>query len=58
MDDVAYMAGYEVGVEAGRYEVIEWGSETCPHDLFGEGTQCFKRACDMCWQEKIKEWGI
>jgi len=31
--------------------VFAWGNETCPHDLFGEGTQCFKHACDECWQE-------
>jgi len=37
---------------AGIKEVVEWGKETCPHDLFGEGTHCFKRACDECWQEK------
>jgi len=30
-------------------KVVEWGGETCPHDL-GEGTQCYKHACDMCWQ--------
>jgi len=30
---------------------LEWGNETCPHDIFGEGTQWFKHACDMCWQE-------
>ena len=43
--------------QAGIKEVVEWGLETCPHDLFGEGTQCFKRACDECWKDKIKEWG-
>ena len=31
-------------------EIYKWGNETCPHDIFGEGTQCFKHACDMCWQ--------
>lgn len=41
-----------VNYQAGVKEVVEWGLETCPHDLFGEGTQCFKRACDLCWQEK------
>ena len=57
-DDVylfGYETGYETGVEVGRQEVIEWGKETCPHDLFGEGTHCFKRACDECWKEK---WGL
>jgi len=43
---------------AGIREVVEWGLETCPHDLFGEGTQCYKRACDMCWSAKLKEWGL
>jgi len=52
MDDDAYIRGYEAGIEAGIAEVVEWGKETCPHDLFGEGTQCFKRACDQCWLEK------
>lgn len=36
-------------------KVFEWGEETCPHDLFGEGTQCFKHACDECWQSLKKE---
>jgi len=31
-------------------KILNWGNETCPHDIFGEGTQCFKHACDMCWQ--------
>jgi len=44
----------EISFKAGIKEVVEWGLETCPHDLFGEGTQCYKRACDECWQEK---WG-
>ena len=35
-------------------QVVEWGEETCPHDLFGEGTQCYKHACDMCWQALSK----
>ena len=35
-------------------DFIEWGKETCPHDLFGEGTQCYKHACDMCW-ESLKQ---
>ncbi len=30
--------------------VVEWGNETCPHDL-GEGTYCYRHACDICWQE-------
>jgi len=42
--------------QAGIREVVEWGLETCPHGLFGEGTQCFKRVCDECWEIKIKEW--
>uniref|UniRef100_A0A6M3LFR2 Uncharacterized protein n=1 Tax=viral metagenome TaxID=1070528 RepID=A0A6M3LFR2_9ZZZZ len=45
----------KVSYGAGMREVIEWCDETCPHDLFGEGTHCYKRACDMCWQEKLKE---
>ena len=36
-------------------QIIEWGNETCPLDLFGEGTQCFKHACDLCWQELQSE---
>jgi len=44
----------EISFKAGIREVVKWGLETCPHDLFGEGTQCYKRACDKCWQEK---WG-
>jgi len=37
-------------------KVCDWGNETCPHDLFGEGTQCFKHACDECWKllEEVK----
>ena len=50
--------GKELGKQLGRKEVIEWGLETCPHDLFGEGTLCFKRACDECWQEQIEKWGL
>uniref|UniRef100_A0A6M3JGZ2 Uncharacterized protein n=1 Tax=viral metagenome TaxID=1070528 RepID=A0A6M3JGZ2_9ZZZZ len=30
-------------------KIAKWGNETCPHDIFGDGTQCFKHACDMCW---------
>ena len=37
-------------------QVVEWGNDTCPHDIFGEGTKCLKHACDMCWQE-LKEAG-
>ena len=44
--------------QEGIKEVVEWGLETCPHDLFGEGTQCYKRACDECWNDKVKEWGV
>ena len=36
-------------------QVAEWGEETCPHDLFGEGTQCYKHACDGCWAELQKQ---
>ena len=49
---------YNAGKRAGIKEVVEWGNETCPHDLFGEGTQCFKRACDLCWQYQLKEWEL
>jgi len=49
---------FQYCIEEGRREVVEWGLETCPHDLFGEGTQCWKRVCDECWLDKIKEWGI
>ena len=52
--DIAYDKGKLDGIK----EVVKWSNETCPHDLFGEGTQCFKRACDLCWQSKLKEWGI
>ena len=38
-------------------KVVEWGEETCPHDL-GEGTQCYKHACDMCWQSLKEEAGL
>lgn len=51
-------SGKQYWKEQGRKEVIAWGLETCPHDLFGEGTFYYKRACDLCWQEKIKEWGL
>uniref|UniRef100_A0A6M3J4T8 Uncharacterized protein n=1 Tax=viral metagenome TaxID=1070528 RepID=A0A6M3J4T8_9ZZZZ len=57
-DDPVYdalNAQAEISFKAGRKEVVDWGKETCPHDLFGEGTHCFKRACDECWEEK---WGI
>ena len=45
-------SSFKAGEMAGIKEVMEWGKETCPHDLFGEGTQFFKRVCDECWQEK------
>jgi len=41
---------FKLGVKA----VMEWGKETCPHYIFGEGTQCYKHACDMCW-ESLKQ---
>jgi len=47
---VARKAEYEI-----LRQVMEWGKETCPHDLFKEGTHCFKHACDMCWQELQKQ---
>ena len=50
--------GYESVKKVGIKEVVEWGLETCPHDLFGEGTHCYKRACDECWKDKIKECGV
>ena len=55
---IAYLEGVRAGYTLGIKEVVEWGLETCPHDLFGEGTHCYKRACDECWQEKLKEWGV
>ena len=27
---------YDNGVMQGRKEVVDWGLETCPHDLFGK----------------------
>ena len=48
----------EISFKVGIKEVVEWGLETCPHDLFGEGTQCYKRACDECWREQLKVWGV
>lgn len=45
----------EISFKAGMKEVLDWGLETCPHDLFGEGTHYYKRACDICWQDKLKE---
>ena len=50
--DKCGLGQYELGKQAGIKEVVEWGLETCPHDLFGEGTHHFKRVCDLCWQEK------
>jgi len=50
----SYATDFAEGKRTGIREVVEWGLETCPHDLFGEGTQCYKRACDECWREK---WG-
>jgi len=41
----------EISYGMGIKEVVDWGNETCPHDIFGEGTQCYKHACDICWQE-------
>lgn len=48
----------EISFKAGIEEVVRWGNETCPHDLFGEGTHYFKRACDLCWQDQLKEWNL
>uniref|UniRef100_A0A6H2A485 Uncharacterized protein n=1 Tax=viral metagenome TaxID=1070528 RepID=A0A6H2A485_9ZZZZ len=55
---LAIEKAYQLGLQDGRKEVVEWGLETCPHDLFGEGTHYFKRACDQCWLEKGMDWGI
>jgi hypothetical protein len=46
--DAQSQKSFKAGVKA----VVKWGLETCPHDVFGEGTHHFKRACDLCWQEK------
>ena len=59
--DITNKTGLEVAnasFGAGIKEVVEWGNETCPHDLFGEGTQCFERACDLCWQYQLRDWGL
>lgn len=49
-----HLTALSIAVEEAKREererIIAWGNETCPHDLFGEGTQCFKHACDECWQ--------
>lgn len=37
-------------------QVVEWLDEKCPHAT-GWNVQA-KRKCEMCWQEKLKEWGI
>ena len=45
----AWAFGIGEGAKAQVEKIAEWGNETCPHYIFGEGTQCFKHACDMCW---------
>ncbi len=41
-----YAPTFQDGKKAGIKEVVEWGRESCSHDLVGEGTHYCKRACD------------
>ena len=66
MDDSAYIAGYEGGIEAGRMEVVDW-IESCkdlPTYSICEGTKVriseppSKLVLIREWKDKLKEWGI
>ena len=52
--DGSFSAECEAQARLTLQQVYEWGQETCPHDL-GEGTRCYRHACDMCWEELKQE---
>lgn len=43
---------------------VKWGEGPCPHGALdfpndrGPVTMCFRIACDQCWQERKKEFGL
>lgn len=47
----------EISFKAGIKVVVDWGAEWCPHDhrVFANRP---KRACDICLEAKLKEWGL
>ena len=47
MDDVAYIAGVEVGIDMGRKEVVDWVLNNYDDGLFLDE-----------WKVKLEEWGI
>uniref|UniRef100_A0A6M3JK63 Uncharacterized protein n=1 Tax=viral metagenome TaxID=1070528 RepID=A0A6M3JK63_9ZZZZ len=59
---------WEEGKQAGINEVVEWGNGDCPHDIqeLSQSGLCtykrdmpeVRRECPLCWQSKLKEWGI
>ena len=44
---------FKIGKQEGMKEVVEWGLETCPHCI--GMTYHYKRVCDSCWEDKLKE---
>ena len=43
--------------KAGIKEVVEWRLELCPHKTNPLEFRA-KQYCELCWQAKIKEWGL
>jgi len=60
MDDDAYIAGYEIGIDAGRREVLGWmlmtmaftNSENLPPNILRVDFKYDE------WKAKLAEWGI
>jgi len=51
MDDDAYIAGYELGIDAGRREVIDWLGTQGDFNIYLDVSVVELKA-------KLKEWGI
>ena len=58
---------FKAGKQKGREDVVGCSNEICPHDiqeLFQSGLCTHndmpekKCECPLCWQAKLKEWGI
>ena len=44
----------KISFKAGKKEMVKWGSEPC----VGHQRGIFKHQCHLCWQAKLKEWGL
>jgi len=55
MDDEAYIAGYELGIDAGRREVIEWLKVQGDFEVYLDG---YIEVSLVALKAKLDEWEI